>query len=172
MVEISWDKSRSAHVLRTSVILPASRVDLFAFFGDAFQLEKITPPWLNFRVLTSAPIDIQPGTLIDYRLRLRGIPIRWRTEISTWDPPHSFTDRQLKGPYYLWEHLHTFEDVDGGTRCNDEVHYQVPGGRIVNSLLVKHDLKKIFQYRQQAMIEIFGQPLDEPNVKTQSVFNK
>jgi hypothetical protein len=81
MVQISWDKSCSAYLLKASVVLPASRDELFAFFGDAFQLEQITPPWLNFRVLTAAPIEVSPGTLIDYRLKLRGIPVRWRTEI-------------------------------------------------------------------------------------------
>lgn len=155
MVEISWDKQERAYKLTAATVMPVARDELFAFFSDAFQLERITPPWLGFRVTTPAPIEIQTGTLIDYRLRLRGIPIRWRTEISTWDPPYSFTDRQLKGPYSLWEHFHTFEEVDGGTLVSDEVNYRVIGGAIVHSLFVKNDLLKIFAFRRQRMIELF-----------------
>ena len=162
MVTISWDKSRSAWLLESCVTLPVSRVELFEFFSDAFQLEQITPPWINFRILTPAPIFIKSGTLIDYRLRLRGLPIRWRTEISSWDPPHSFTDRQLKGPYYLWEHLHTFTEVDGGTEVRDQVWYRVPGGAIVHSLFVKNDLLRIFRYRMARMQEIFSGPQPTP----------
>jgi len=164
MVNIQRDRSTHAYVLRSEVTLPASRDTLFEFFSDAFQLEKITPPWLNFKVLTPAPIQIQTGTLIDYRLRLRVIPIRWRTEISTWNPPHSFTDRQLKGPYSLWEHFHTFEEVDGGTLVTDEVRYRVPGGVLVHSLFVKRELQKIFQYRHDSMLELFSHPNDGSNV--------
>ncbi|MEZ6132097.1 MAG: SRPBCC family protein [Planctomycetaceae bacterium] len=154
-VEILWNKQRRAYVLSSRVVLPVDRQTLFEFFGDAFQLEQITPPWLHFHVLTPAPIEIRPGTLIDYRLKLRGLPIRWRTEISSWNPPQSFTDRQLKGPYRLWEHLHRFEEVDGGTLVTDEVHYRVPGGRVIHRLFVKNDLLKIFRYRHQKMLELF-----------------
>ncbi len=164
MVNIHWDCSTNAYVLRSEVTLPASRDTLFEFFSDAFQLEKITPPWLNFQVLTPAPIQIQTGTLIDYRLRLRVIPIRWRTEISSWNPPHSFTDRQLKGPYYLWEHFHKFEEVDGGTLVTDEVRYQVPGAALVHSLFVKRELRKIFQYRHDRMVELFSHANDGSHV--------
>ncbi len=157
MVEIQWNRSHHAYVLRSSVLLPVPRATLFQFFSDAFQLERITPPWLKFKVLTPAPIDIKAGTLIDYRLSLRLVPIRWRTEISTWNPPVSFTDRQLKGPYRLWEHLHTFEEVEGGTLAIDQVKYRVLGGGIVNALFVRPDLLKIFQYRRDRMIELFGQ---------------
>ena len=156
MIKIEWNAERGAYCLSTEAFLPASRDDVFAFFSDAFQLERITPPMLNFKVLTPRPIEIQAGTLIDYKLRLRGIPIRWRTEISTWQPPFSFTDRQLKGPYYLWEHLHTFEEVDGGTRMRDQVHYRVPGGAFAHWLMVKKDLINIFQYRLDTMIDIFA----------------
>ena len=157
MIDIQWDSAEKAFVLNCEVTLPVSKERLFEFFADAFQLEQITPPWLNFRVLTEAPIDIKAGTLIDYKLRLRGIPIRWRTEIATWSPPDSFTDRQLKGPYYLWEHFHTFKTLEGGTLVTDEVKYRVPGGRLINSLVVRNDLKKIFGYRRQRMIDLFGE---------------
>lgn len=155
MVNIEWNKADQAYTLRSAVTLLVDRQELFDFFSDAFQLEQITPPWLHFHVTTAAPIDIEAGTLIDYKLKLHGFPIKWRTEISTWDPPFSFTDRQLKGPYYLWEHFHTFEEVEGGTLVSDEVNYRAIGGAIVHSLFVKNDLIKIFEYRRQRMIELF-----------------
>ncbi len=158
MVTIDWDKNEQCYVLKSAITLPVTRDVLFDFFSDAFQLEQITPPWLHFHVTTAAPIDIQAGTLIDYKLKLHGFPIKWRTEISTWDPPFSFTDRQLKGPYYLWEHFHTFEEVEGGTLVSDQVHYRAIGGAIVHSLFVKNDLMKIFEYRRQRMIELFTEP--------------
>lgn len=161
MIEIEWDTAEKLFVLRSQVTLPVGRETLFEFFSDAFQLERITPSWLNFTVLTGAPIEIQTSTLIDYKLRLRGIPIRWRTEISTWEPPDSFTDRQVKGPYYLWEHFHTFEEVEGGTLVTDRVKYRVPGGRLINFLFVQHDLKRIFEYRRKRMLELFGHPDDQ-----------
>jgi len=155
MVLIKWDPQDNCYLLRTSVVLEHSREDLFEFFSDAFKLQDITPPWLNFRMLTPAPIQIRQGTLLDYSIRLHGIPIRWKTEISSWDPPFSFTDRQHRGPYLLWEHLHTFETVTEGTLAVDEVRYRVPGGRLVNWLLVQRDLEKIFAFRQKRMIELF-----------------
>lgn len=155
MGHIHWDPLERCHVLRTSVVLEHSREDLFAFFSDAFKLEEITPPWLRFRILTPAPIRIRQGALLDYSIQLHRIPIRWRTEISSWDPPYSFTDRQIRGPYRLWEHLHTFETVAEGTLATDEVRYRVPGGRVVNWLLVQRDLERIFQFRHQRMLELF-----------------
>jgi len=96
---------------------------VFPFFAEARNLETLTPPWLKFEVLTPAPIVMRPGTLIDYRIRVHGLPIRWRTEITAWDPPHRFVDVQLHGPYTLWHHTHTFEERDGGTLCLDHVRY-------------------------------------------------
>ncbi|MFN9720753.1 MAG: SRPBCC family protein [Planctomycetota bacterium] len=154
-VHVEWNADERAFVLRSSVVLEHSREALFEFFSDAFQLERITPPWLNFKIQTPAPIQIRTGCLIDYTIRLRGIPIRWKTEISSWDPPFSFTDRQLKGPYLLWEHLHTFETVLEGTLATDEVRYRVPGGRLVNWLIVQRDLERIFKYRRDKMLELF-----------------
>ena len=161
MIEFSWDAVRRARQLKTSVTLPCCREELFDFFSDAFQLERITPPWLNFPILTSAPIEIQPGALIDYKLRLRGLPIRWRTEISQWDPPCSFVDRQIKGPYLLWEHRHTFEQTDDGTIVADTVHYRVPGGALVDRLFIQKELRRIFQYREDQMLKIFGTPTNQ-----------
>lgn len=155
MVTIDWDPHDRKFILRSEAVLEHSPEALFEFFSDAFQLEQITPSWLNFRILTPAPIKIRTGTLIDYSIRLRGIPIRWRTEISEWNPPFSFVDRQLRGPYLLWEHHHTFEQAAEGTLARDEVHYRVPGGRLINWLLVKNDLIKIFEFRHQRMLELF-----------------
>ena len=135
--------------------LPQSRDRLFEFFGDAFQLETITPPWLHFTVLTPAPIQITAGSLIEYRLRLHGIPIRWRTRISVWEPPLRFVDEQLHGPYRRWHHEHIFEETTGGTLCRDVVDYEVPGGRLINAAFVRPDLRKIFLFRQQRLAELF-----------------
>lgn len=129
---------------------------VFAFFADAGNLEAITPPWLKFRIRTPLPIDMQNGTLIDYRLRLHWIPIRWRTVISEWDPPFQFVDTQIRGPYRLWRHTHTFEESGNQTLMKDMVEYSAPGGRLVNRLLVEPDLKKIFRYRQQCLAEKFS----------------
>ena len=155
MVVIHWDPADRSFVLRSSMVLEHSRETLFEFFSDAFQLQKITPHWLNFEIQTPAPISICQGCLLDYSIRLHGIPIRWRTEISSWDPPFSFTDRQLRGPYSLWEHLHTFESVPEGTLAVDEVRYRVFGGRLINRLFVEKDLVKIFTFRRMKMLELF-----------------
>lgn len=141
--------------LEASQWLPENLERVFAFFADAFQLETITPPWLAFNVVTPRPIDIQTGTQIDYRLRLHGLPMRWRSRISVWDPPYRFVDEQMHGPYRRWYHDHTFESVDGGTLCQDVVSYIVPGGKLVDRLFVRPDLKKIFAYRQQTLRGIF-----------------
>lgn len=154
-VRIRRDPDAGCLLLESETVLPAPREEVFGFFSDAFQLERITPPWLKFRVLTPPPIEIRKGTLIDYRLRLNGIPIRWRTEISQWEPQQSFVDRQLKGPYLLWEHRHTFRDHESGTWMRDEVRYRVPGGRIVHRLFVRRRLLAIFEYRLRRMHSIF-----------------
>lgn len=125
--------------------------DVFDFFSDAFQLEKITPDSLQFCVLTPPPIDIQAGTVIDYRLKLRGIPIRWCSLIAEWQPPYRFVDQQLKGPYLKWHHEHLFHSVAEGTLCRDVVDYRVPGGALVNRLFVQSELTRIFAYRQRRL---------------------
>ena len=135
--------------------LPAPLDEVFPFFADAFQLERITPPWLHFSVLTEAPIEMQTGALIDYKLRLRGVPLKWRTEISLWEPPVRFVDQQLRGPYKVWRHLHVFREEDGQTIVYDQVDYRVPGGPLVHWLLVRRDLERIFQYRHDRLDEIF-----------------
>jgi ligand-binding SRPBCC domain-containing protein len=150
-------QKRGAYLLTTEQWFPRQCEEIFPFFGDAANLEAITPPWLNFHVLTPRPIEMRAGTLIDYKLQLRLIPIRWRTEIAAWEPPYRFVDRQLKGPYHLWVHEHTFEAHQGGTLARDRVEYQVPGGTLVHALLVRRDLDQIFSFRRQVLEQHFGQ---------------
>ncbi|GAB4234480.1 MAG: SRPBCC family protein [Acidobacteriota bacterium] len=141
------------------LFLPLPRPEVFAFFADAENLERITPPFLHFTILTPPPVAIRPGALIDYRLRLHGIPLRWRTEISVWEPPHRFVDRQLKGPYRLWVHEHRFEEVAGGTLMRDRVDYLPPGGlfaKLIDRWLVRPDVERIFAYRSEKIQEILG----------------
>ena len=125
--------------------------EVFAFFADARNLERITPPWLRFAILTPQPIAMAPGALIDYRLRVHGTPMRWRSEITAWEPPHRFMDVQRRGPYRLWEHEHGFEAMDGATLVRDCVRYAVPGGALVNRFLVKRDIESIFAHRRAAL---------------------
>lgn len=130
--------------------------EVFAFFADARNLGALTPPWLSFKIATPGEIDMAPGTRIDYLLRVHGLPLRWQSEITVWEPPRRFVDVQVKGPYRLWEHEHTFEAVAGNeTRVTDRVRFAVPGGRLVSSLLVRRDVEKIFAYRSQRLAELF-----------------
>jgi ligand-binding SRPBCC domain-containing protein len=147
--------------LQTELWLPQPPDRVFKFFADPRNLERITPPWLSFEILTPPDIEIEKGTLLDYRLRLRGIPLCWQSEIAVWEPPHRFVDRQTKGPYSLWVHEHTFTENDTGTTVGDRVEYAVPGGRLIHKFLVAPDLEKIFQYRRKILEEIFH-PLGQP----------
>ena len=115
------------YTLSRSVFIPRPLSEVFPFFADAASLQALTPRWVNFSILTPLPIAMAKGRLIDYHIRLRGIPIRWQSIISGWDPPHSFTDKQTRGPYRLWVHRHSFEPVDGGTQIRDDVQYAVRG---------------------------------------------
>jgi hypothetical protein len=142
--------------VQTSLWLPRPRTEVFPFFAEARNLEAITPPWLRFEVLTPAPIELRAGAVIDYRIRVHGIPIRWRTEIAEWQPPHRFVDVQVRGPYTLWRHTHTFEERDGGTLCADHVRYRPRGGALLNWLFVRRDVERIFQYRRQRLTALFG----------------
>ena len=136
--------------------LPRPREEVFRFFADAFNLEAITPPWLRFRVLTPGPIQMQKGTRIHYRLKLHGIPIRWESEITVWNPPFCFVDEQRTGPYRRWIHEHRFQEESGETFVTDHVEYSVPGGSLVNRLFVAPDLHNIFEFRRRILLEIFG----------------
>jgi ligand-binding SRPBCC domain-containing protein len=159
VVEIARDTAeRGAWVLRTSMTLPRARADVFSFFADASNLETITPAVLRFRILTPTPVEMRAGALIDYRLRIRGMPVRWRTEIAAWEPPVRFVDRQLRGPYRQWVHEHRFTETDEGTLCEDVVRYRAPGGGLVHRWLVAPDLRRIFEYRAATMRRLFDGP--------------
>lgn len=149
-------------VLACRQTVPTPVDELFPFFADAHNLESITPDMLGFEVLTPRPIAMKAGTLIDYRLRVRGVPIRWKTEITVWDPPRRFVDQQLKGPYERWHHTHTFRPTpDGGTLCIDRVEYRPIGGPlapIANALVVQRDVMGIFKHRTVKIAERFGMP--------------
>lgn len=141
---------------RCELRLPLPPEEIFPFFADAGNLDAITPPWLDFHIVTPRPVEMRVGALIDYKLRVRGLPMRWRTLISAWQPPHRFVDEQVRGPYRLWVHEHTFEPCDGGTLARDVVRYAVPFDFIAHPLFVKPDIAKIFAYRQEALRKRFG----------------
>lgn len=136
--------------------LPRQPEEVFNFFSDAQNLETLTPPWVKFKILTPLPIDIKEGTLIDYKLKVHGLPIHWRTEITEWNPPHYFVDTQLLGPYTLWHHTHSFAHKDGGTVCSDLVRYRPRGGALINQLFVRRDVDKIFKYRKSQLQKLLG----------------
>ena len=138
--------------------VPRPLPEVFDFFSRAENLQRLTPPWMNFRILTPLPIAMAPGALIDYALRVHGLPVRWRTKIEAWAPPHSFVDTQLRGPYRLWHHTHTFEESNGGTLITDLVRYALPFGflgQIAHALMVSRDLNQIFEYRAKVVGELF-----------------
>jgi len=140
-------------------IIPRPRTEVFAFFCEAKNLERLTPGFLGFEILTPGTIEMKPGTIIDYSLRLYGISMKWKTRIEVFEPESHFVDLQLKGPYRYWHHLHEFEEVEQGTRVRDVVHYELPFGPLgvlARSLFVQHSLKKIFGFRRQVIGEIFG----------------
>ena len=147
----------TTYELLTTVHLPRPLDEVFDFFSEARNLEIITPPWLRFRVRTAEPIVIAQGTTIDYRLSWRGVPLRWTSVIAAWDPPHFFIDRQIRGPYRLWHHEHTFTDHGGRTEVVDRVRYAVPMGRWIQRLIVGRDVDAIFAYRKQRLLEIFNE---------------
>jgi len=139
--------------------------ELFSFFADAANLDALTPPWLNFRILTPQPTAMREGALIDYRLRVHGIPLRWRTRIVVWQSPHRFVDEQIRGPYRLWRHEHTFTECDGGTLVRDHVRYAVPFDALLHRRLVRPDIEKIFQFRAEALRTRFATRQTDPAIR-------
>jgi ligand-binding SRPBCC domain-containing protein len=138
------------------LVVPAPLAEVFSFFSEARNLEKLTPPWLRFDILTEGPITMAPGAVIDYRIRWHGFPLSWRTEIEVWEPPHRFVDRQIRGPYRLWRHEHLFADRSDGTTVIDRVEYAPFGGAIAQRLAVARDVERIFAYRHETLISLFS----------------
>ncbi len=145
--------------LRASLWVPRPPAEVFPFFADARNLEDLTPPWLSFSILTPMPVPMHVGTLIDYRLKLHGLPLNWRTRIARWEPPFAFADEQLRGPYALWHHTHTFTPCDGGTALGDEVVMRPKGGLLAPLAMrwiVRNDVERIFRFRAHVMAARFG----------------
>jgi ligand-binding SRPBCC domain-containing protein len=145
------------HVLERSQRVEVPVEQAFDFYVDALNLEPMTPPWLHFEVTTPGELRLRQGTLLDYKLRLHGVPVRWQTRIETWEPPLRFVDTQRKGPYSLWEHTHLFEkDGETATIIHDRVRYAIPLGplgALAHLLFVRRDLRRIFDYRREAVSE-------------------
>jgi ligand-binding SRPBCC domain-containing protein len=142
------------YTLKAEQFVARPLAEVFAFFERPENLAKITPETLGFVILTPLPIEMRAGTLIDYTIKVMGFRLRWRTLISSYDPPHAFVDEQLKGPYTLWHHTHRFRAVEGGTMISDEVKYALPLGllgRLAHALFVRRQLKGIFAYRFTAI---------------------
>ena len=147
------------HLLEREQLVPVAPEVAFGLYGDAANLEPLTPPWLHFRVLATDRTHMGEGTVIDYRLRVRGVPIRWTARIVEWKPATRFTDVQLRGPYRLWHHTHTFEPRGDGTVIRDVVRYALPFGpvgAIAHALLVRRDLERIFDYRRDETARLLG----------------
>lgn len=144
-------------LFKTQQTLEQPLTEVFEFFSNAHNLAVITPPWLKFEVLTPAPIEMVVGTRIDYKLKLRGIPVRWQSEITEWDPPYAFADEQRRGPYRIWRHKHTFDETEDGIVVGDSVEYAVWGGALVDKFFVRPDIEQIFAYRTEQLAEIFHQ---------------
>jgi ligand-binding SRPBCC domain-containing protein len=147
-------------LLEAEQFLPQPLDRVFLFFADARNLERLTPKSLSFEIETPE-IEMKAGTLIDYRLRLHGLPLRWQSEIRAWEPPHRFVDFQTRGPHSFWHHEHLFEERGGGTLVTDRVRYDLFGGFLIEPFFVRPDLKRIFSYRQEVLKQLFAP--DAPN---------
>ncbi len=147
------------HVLTRQQLVPRPRPEVFAFFADAANLERITPPQLRFSISTAQPIAMRPGAIIEYRLSLFGVPFKWRTVIEAFEPEARFVDVQEAGPYALWRHVHEFADAPGGTLIRDRVEYELPLGplgKLAHALFVRRQLAQIFDHRRRVIEDLFG----------------
>lgn len=139
--------------------VPAGRTEVFSFFSDVGNLERITPDALGFRILTKDPAPVRQGAVIKYVLRLYGFPMKWVTLIEVFEPENRFVDVQIRGPYRYWRHHHSFKEVEGGTEIEDVVEYELPFGILgsaAHTLFVRRTLERIFAYRKKAIARIFG----------------
>jgi len=147
-----------SHLLEREQVVPAPLAQVFAFFSEARNLETLTPPWLRFEVLTPDPIEMRAGAVIEYRLRLRGLPMRWASRIEEWQPGRRFVDRQVRGPYRLWHHTHDFEEHRDGTLIRDTVRYELPLGplgSLAHAAFVRRDLARVFDYRHEQVAALW-----------------
>ena len=138
--------------------MPASLDEVFAFFNRPENLEKLTPPFLRFNILTPSSLVMHNGAVFDYQIRLAGLPMRWTSLIANYDPPHQFVDIQLKGPYSFWHHKHSFVSREEGVEVIDEVHYDIGLsvlGKLAHTLVIQHQLNMIFSYREKVIREFF-----------------
>lgn len=142
--------------LKTEIWLPKPRQEIFEFFADPSNLERLTPGWLRFEMITEKTVAIKQGVRLDYRLRVHGIPVKWQSQIVEWEPPDRFVDQQTRGPYKLWVHEHNFVEDSGGTLVGDNVRYSVPGGFLVQRFFVGPDLARIFRYRHSVLQNVFN----------------
>jgi len=146
----------NAAVFEKTTFIPRPLGEVFDFFSRAENLEALTPPTVQFEILTPLPIEMRVGAGIDYRIKIHGIPVKWKTEIIVWEPGVQFVDVQLKGPYRLWHHRHTFTEVDGGVSMVDTVHYRSPLHTLLVPLFIRKDIEKIFAHRTTALAELFA----------------
>ena len=154
--DIHMGRKDGFHTVETCLFLPRPLEDVFPFFADAGNLEALTPPWLRFEILSPMPMLMRAGAIIEYRLRLHGIPLRWQSEITVWDPPLRFVDEQRRGPYRRWIHEHTFTQRGNGCEMRDFVRYSVPGRWLANLLFVQRDVRRIFEYRFRKLSDFFS----------------
>ena len=146
------------YTLKRIIRIPGSLDDVFAFFNRPENLDKVTPAFLGFTILTPSPLKLHNGAVFDYQVRLMGLPMRWTSVITNYEPPHQFVDIQLKGPYAFWHHKHSFEPKEDGVDVIDEVHYEVGYsllGGVLHSLVIKHQLNMIFSHREKVMRTLF-----------------
>jgi ligand-binding SRPBCC domain-containing protein len=157
--DLEFADSPSAHGVTRLVArlwIPASLDTVFAFFAEPSNLEQLTPASLRFGIEQPGPLVMAEGLRIRYRLRVHGIPLKWESEIREWDPPNQFVDVQIRGPYRYWNHRHRFTEVDGGTLVVDEVDYAPPGGRLLDRIFIRRDLRRIFSFRMRHLVERFA----------------
>jgi ligand-binding SRPBCC domain-containing protein len=160
-----------SHLLTRTQILPGTPEVVFPFFEKPENLSRLTPTWLSFKMLTPSPVEMKAGGSIDYAISWMGIPMRWKTLITSYRPPAYFVDEQVKGPYALWQHSHTFSRVDGGTRMVDEVRYALRGGfagELVHRMIVRKQLERIFDFRAKVIADLFSAGASAPASRTET----
>lgn len=155
---VEFSRDGSSFILETRQLLPAKLDSVFPFFAEAENLERITPPLLQFRIVTPTPIEMRTGIQIEYALKLHGFPMKWLSHIALWDPPNRFVDEQVRGPYKRWWHEHAFFDTPDGTLVHDRIEYQVYGGPLIERVFVRGDLHTIFSYRRMELARTFPEP--------------